>query len=143
MPNITNTLSTVNGEANNIPVEWSQHTRLLLSLNVGGVTLENPVSSADFAVSSSVSTVEYEGKKLKEVSEPLNPQTAYVSPTIIDSGRPSQTYLSIPSNMYLEEVGYDTTTRPAVVADVLYTAPTGETDLIRFTIIVFRAKGSG
>ena len=83
MPNITNTLSTVNGEANNIPVEWSQHTRLLLSLNVGGVTLENPVSSADFAVSSSVSTVEYEGKKLKEVSEPLNPQPCllYTSPS--------------------------------------------------------------
>ena len=143
MPNITNTLSTINGEANNIPVEWEQHTSPPVPFNIKNAAGEaQDVSGYTFSVGASVSTVEYVNGKLTEVSQPLMPQPTFNPPTIADSPRLGQKYLMIPVDLYLEPVDYDVTTRPAVVTDVLYTNPQGETDLIRFTIIVFRAKGS-
>lgn len=143
MADITNNLKAVNSEPNNVPVEWYQHTRLLLSLNpMNDDGTPRVAAAADFSVASCVSNVEYERGDLREVTEPLVPQPTFVAPTLIESGRPTQVYLSIPHDMYLEDVAFSTTTRPAVVSDVLYTGPTGETDLLRFTIIVFSAKGS-
>ena len=141
MPNITNALKPVNSEPNNVPVEWYQHTSPPIAFNIkndAGAAVD--VSGYTFSVGACVSTVEYEDKKLKEVSEPLNPQPTFNAPTIVDSPRLGQKYLSIPTDMYLGEVAYDATTRPAVVVDVFYTSPQGETDLIRFTVIVFKAK---
>lgn len=147
MPNIIDTLPVVNGDANNVPVDWSQHERLFISFNMENDDgTARDVTGYTFTVGACMITVEFgdddDPKRITSFSELLVPQPTFNPPTIADSPRLGQKYLDIPADLYLGEVQYNATTRPAVVADVLSTNPMGETELIRFTIVVYKAKGS-
>lgn len=139
MPGILEVVGTLNAQPKNTIIIWYQHVRKFQVFNIktGGVAQD--LSAYSFNLSSSVSTVEYRNKKLEEVSEPLSPQPAINPPRILDSPQLGQKILEIPANMYLVDVPYSETTRPAVITDIIYTKPTGEQKFFRYTILPFKA----